>query len=293
MTTVIALVIAVLAAGVALAVRRERVVAAVAIVAFVVAPAIALAVAGDSIGGDAFTLAAIALVWLLGLAALIGFRKRSPLPGFSLGMGITFAYLGLMVVIPLATVVIRSSTLTASDFWATISSDRALASYGLSIGASLLAAAINVVFGTLVAWVLVRYEFPGRRIVDALVDLPFALPTAVAGIALTATWSEHGFFIRIDQYSFVRRGVPAVFPFMGMRSDSGIDAAVRFKEWLATRYHLPQDDSDQPMDLEAGARNAQLEFLLGLEIANADERPTWKRGDFFGSTFGRQPAGSR
>ena len=70
---------------------------------------------------------------------------------------------------------------------------------------------------------------------------------------------------------------------MGMRSDSGVDAAVRFKEWLATRYHLPQDDSDQPMDLlEAGARNAQLEFLVGLEIANADELPTWKQGDFFG-----------
>src|SRR5690349_10394971 len=120
MTTVIALAIAVLAAGVAFAVRRERVVAAVAIVAVVVAPAIALAVAGDSIGGDAFALAAIALVWLLGLAALIAFRKRSPLPGFSLGMGITFAYLGLMVVIPLATVAIRSSTLTASEFWATI-----------------------------------------------------------------------------------------------------------------------------------------------------------------------------
>jgi hypothetical protein len=80
---------------------------------------------------------------------------------------------------------------------------------------------------------------------------------------------------------------------MGMRSDSGVDAAARFKEWLATRYHLPQDDIDQPMDLEAGAWNAQLEFLVGLEIANADERPTWKQGDFFGTTFGQQRAGSR
>jgi Zn-dependent M28 family amino/carboxypeptidase len=100
------------------------------------------------------------------------------------------------------------------------------------------------------------------------------------------------FFIRSDQYSFVRRGVPAVFPFLGMRSDSGIDAAARFKEWLATRYHLPQDDIDEPMDLEAGARSAQLEFLVGLEIANADERPTWKPGDFFGNTFGRKRADS-
>jgi hypothetical protein len=96
------------------------------------------------------------------------------------------------------------------------------------------------------------------------------------------------FFIRSDQYSFVRRGVPALFPFLGMRSDSGVDGAARFKDWLATRYHTPQDDVDQPMDLEAGAKNAQLEFLVGLEIANADERPRWKPGDFFGRTFGRE-----
>jgi Zn-dependent M28 family amino/carboxypeptidase len=96
------------------------------------------------------------------------------------------------------------------------------------------------------------------------------------------------FFIRSDQYSFVRRGVPALFPFLGLRSDSGVDAAARFKEWLATRYHTPQDDVDQPMDLAAGARNAQLEFLVGLDIANADERPRWKPGDFFGSTFGKR-----
>jgi Zn-dependent M28 family amino/carboxypeptidase len=104
---------------------------------------------------------------------------------------------------------------------------------------------------------------------------------------------QEGFFIRSDQYSFVRRGVPALFPFMGLRSDSGVDAAARFKEWLATRYHTPQDDVDQPMDLEAGARNALLEFLVGLEIANADERPRWKDGDFFGSTFAQERAGSR
>ena len=98
------------------------------------------------------------------------------------------------------------------------------------------------------------------------------------------------FFVRSDQYSFVRRGVPSLFPFMGLRSDSGVDAPARFKEWLATRYHLPQDDVDQPMDLESGARNAQLELLVGLEIANADERPAWKEGDFFERTFGRSAA---
>jgi hypothetical protein len=98
------------------------------------------------------------------------------------------------------------------------------------------------------------------------------------------------FFVRSDQYSFVRRGVPSLFPFMGMRSDSGVDAPARFKEWLATRYHTPQDDLGQPMDLQSGARNAQLEFLVGLEIANADDRPAWKKGDFFERTFGRKRA---
>jgi Zn-dependent M28 family amino/carboxypeptidase len=94
------------------------------------------------------------------------------------------------------------------------------------------------------------------------------------------------FFVRSDQYSFVRRGVPSLFPFMGMRSDSGVDAGARFREWLATRYHTPQDDLDQPMDLEAGARHAQLAFLVGLEVADADQRPAWKTGDFFQRTFG-------
>jgi hypothetical protein len=98
------------------------------------------------------------------------------------------------------------------------------------------------------------------------------------------------FFVRSDQYSFVRRGVPSLFPFMGMRSDSGVDAPARFKEWLATRYHTPQDDLGQPMDFESGARNAQLALLLGLEIANSDERPAWKKGDFFERTFGRKRA---
>jgi Peptidase family M28/PA domain len=95
------------------------------------------------------------------------------------------------------------------------------------------------------------------------------------------------FFVRSDQYSFVRRGVPSLFPFMGLRSDSGVDAAARFKEWIATRYHTPQDDIGQPMDLESGAKNAQFGFLVGLEIAEANERPAWKRGDFFERTFGR------
>jgi hypothetical protein len=101
------------------------------------------------------------------------------------------------------------------------------------------------------------------------------------------------FFVRSDQYSFVRRGVPALFPFLGLHSDSGVDAPARFREWLATRYHTPKDDADQPMDLEAGAKHAQLGFLLGLEIANADERPAWKPGDFFERTFKRRAAATR
>jgi Peptidase family M28/PA domain len=95
------------------------------------------------------------------------------------------------------------------------------------------------------------------------------------------------FFIRSDQYSFVRRGVPSLFLFMGLRSDSGVDASARFREWLATRYHTPQDDLSQPMDLQAGSRHAQVAFLVGLEVANADEKPVWKPGDFFGTMFSR------
>ena len=111
------------------------------------------------------------------------------------------------------------------------------------------------------------------------------------GVAVSPDpFPQEVFFVRSDQYSFVRRGVPSLFPFMGLRSDSGIDAPARFKEWFATRYHTPQDDVDQPMDFESGARSAQLEFLVGLDIANAAERPAWKEGDFFERTFGRTRA---
>jgi hypothetical protein len=98
---------------------------------------------------------------------------------------------------------------------------------------------------------------------------------------------EQVFFVRSDQYSFVRRGVPSLFLFMGLQSDSGVDAAARFRQWGRTRYHLPQDDLGQPMDLNAGARHAQLNFLVGLDLANSEEKPAWKPGDFFGKTFGQ------
>jgi len=121
-------------------------------------------------------------------------RAHRVLPGFGLSMGFTLTYLSLIVLIPLAAVFIRSTSLSLPAFWEVVTSPRVMASYRLSFGASLLAAAINVVFGFLLAWSLVRYRFPGRRIIDALVDLPFALPTAVAGIALTALYARNGWF---------------------------------------------------------------------------------------------------
>ena len=117
--------------------------------------------------------------------------RRSVLPGFGPAMGYTLFYLSLIVLLPLAALALRSAALTWDGFWATVTEPRVLASYRLSFGASLLAAAINLVAGLIVAWVLVRYDFPGRRFVDALVDLPFALPTAVAGIALTALYAPN------------------------------------------------------------------------------------------------------
>jgi sulfate transport system permease protein len=119
-------------------------------------------------------------------------KVRRVLPGFGLSMGITISYLSLIVLIPLSAVFIKSASLGWSDFWHVATAPRVMASYKLSFGASLLAAAINVVFGFMLAWSLVRYNFPGRRIVDALIDLPFALPTAVAGIALTALYAPNG-----------------------------------------------------------------------------------------------------
>ncbi len=149
-------------------------------------------------------------------------RRRRALPGFGLSLGITLTYLGLLVLIPLSTVVIQTTSLTWSQFWSTVSSQRAIASYALSIGSSLVAASINVVFGVALAWVLVRYRFWGRRVVDALVDLPFALPTAVAGIALTATWApSNGIFGRylhalgIDA-AYSRVGVVIALVFIGL-----------------------------------------------------------------------------
>ena len=119
-------------------------------------------------------------------------KRHSVLPGFGLTMGYTVLYLSLIVLLPLSTLAFRSSSLGWETFWTTVTAPRVLASYKLTFGASAAAAAINGVFGLVVAWVLARYRFPGQRVVDALVDLPFALPTAVAGIALTTLYAENG-----------------------------------------------------------------------------------------------------
>jgi len=122
-------------------------------------------------------------------------QRKSPgrvIPGFGISLGFTIFYLALIVLIPLSAVFLNTFTMSWDAFWAAVTSERVVASYKLTFGASLLAAFINVIFGGIVAWVLVRYTFPGKRFIDALVDLPFALPTAVAGITLTALYSHNG-----------------------------------------------------------------------------------------------------
>jgi sulfate transport system permease protein len=130
--------------------------------------------------------------------------RSSPLPGFGLSLGITILWLSLIVLIPLSAVFVKSLSHGGATFWAAAFSPRALAAYKLSFGAAAIAAAVNCIFGLLVAWVLVRYRFAGRRLLGALIDLPFALPTAVAGIALTALYADTGLIGRIL--------VPAGFP---------------------------------------------------------------------------------
>lgn len=119
-------------------------------------------------------------------------KKHRPIPGLSLSLGIVFTWVGLIVVIPLIALVLMSLELDLETFVATVTNDRALFAFALSFGSAFVAAIINLVFGLLLAWVLVRYRFPGRSLLDALMDLPFALPTAVAGIALTAAFSPNG-----------------------------------------------------------------------------------------------------
>ena len=151
-------------------------------------------------------------------------KKRNPrrvLPGFRLTLGYTLFYLSLVVLIPMSALFFKTFSLTLDQFWVAVTSERVMASYRLTFGASLIAALVNLVFGLLLAWVLVRYSFPGKKIVDALVDLPFALPTAVAGISLTALLAGNGW---LGQYleplgiklAFVPAGVVIALIFIGI-----------------------------------------------------------------------------
>ncbi|MCK9469551.1 MAG: sulfate ABC transporter permease subunit CysT [Porticoccaceae bacterium] len=121
-----------------------------------------------------------------------GSRNNRVIPGFGLTMGFTLLYLGFMFLIPVGGLLLYTSLMSWEEFWKAVSHPQVVASYKLSFGASFIGASINLVFGALVAWVLVRYEFPGKRVIDALVDLPFALPTAVAGIALVTLYASTG-----------------------------------------------------------------------------------------------------
>lgn len=149
------------------------------------------------------------------------FKKYSVLPGFNLALGFTVLYLGLVVLIPLSAVFLKSATQTWPQFWAAVSSPRVVASYRLTFGASFIAAVINAGFGLIVAWVLVRYRFTGKKVLDALVDLPFALPTAVAGITLAAVYSTNGwigqFLAPYDiKVAYTPLGVIVALTFIGL-----------------------------------------------------------------------------
>jgi sulfate transport system permease protein len=147
--------------------------------------------------------------------------SRRILPGFGLTLGVTVAWLGLIVLIPLAALVAKSTSLSWEQFWGTVTSERTLAAFGLSFGAAAIAALVNLVAGAVIAWALVRYRFPGRRLVDALIDLPFALPTAVAGIALTTLYAPNGWIGALleplgIQVAFTRLGVVMALIFIGL-----------------------------------------------------------------------------
>lgn len=189
------------------------------------------------------------------------FFKQNVIPGFGITLGFTLAYLGLIVLIPLSAVIWKTTDLTLAQFWATISEPRVVASLKLSFGASLIAAAVNAVFGLILAWSLVRYSFPGKKIVDTLVDLPFALPTAVAGIALTAIYAKNGW---LGQYleplgikiAFTPIGIMIALVFIGL-------------PFVVRTVQPVLEDLDKEIEEAAaslGANRAQTVFKVVLPI---------------------------
>ena len=150
--------------------------------------------------------------------ASLKMKRNSVLPGFGLSLGFTMFYISLLVILPLSMIFINSVTVEWSEIWETISDPRVVASYKLSFGAAFFAAFINIIFGVLIAWVLVRYPFPGRQIIDGLVDLPFALPTAIAGIALTTLYAENGWVGQFLSFkvAFTPLGITLALTFIGL-----------------------------------------------------------------------------
>lgn len=189
------------------------------------------------------------------------FFKQNVIPGFGITLGFTLAYLGLIVLIPLSAVIWKTTDLTLAQFWVTISEPRVVASLKLSFGASLIAAGVNAVFGLILAWSLVRYSFPGKKIVDTLVDLPFALPTAVAGIALTAIYAKNGW---LGQYleplgikiAFTPIGIMIALVFIGL-------------PFVVRTVQPVLEDLDKEIEEAAaslGANRAQTVFKVVLPI---------------------------
>ncbi|MEK9199248.1 sulfate ABC transporter permease subunit CysT [Lysinibacillus halotolerans] len=145
-------------------------------------------------------------------------RKNTVIPGFSLTLGYTMLYLSIIVILPLSMIFFNTLSMSWNDFYETITHPRVIASYKVSFGTALIAGAINVAFGTVIAWVLVRYHFPGKRIIDGLVDLPFALPTAVAGIALTTLYAPNGWIGQFFPFkiAFTPLGIIIALTFIGL-----------------------------------------------------------------------------
>jgi len=145
-------------------------------------------------------------------------KKKNVIPGFGISLGFTMLYASILVLFPLAMVFFNTASMGWGDFVQTVTEARVVASYKLSFGAALIAGIINVIFGTIIAWVLVRYQFPGKRIVDGLVDLPFALPTAVAGIALTTLYVPSGFIGQLFDFkiAFTPLGIIIALTFIGL-----------------------------------------------------------------------------
>ena len=203
-------------------------------------------------------------------------KRRSVLPGFGLALGYSVLYLSLIVLIPLAALFARAATLSWQDFWAAVAAPRALASYRLTVGCSLIGALVNGTFGFIVAWVLVRYRFPGRRVVDAMVDLPFALPTAVSGIALTTVYSQHGWLGR----PLEALGIKAAF------SPLGVTIALTFigLPFVVRTLQPALEDLEADVEEAAASLGASRAQTFRLVIIPA-LLPAWLTG--FGLAFAR------